>query len=39
MKCAAHSAAAHKMGYNNYFYYNPESDSEIYPLGSTPDMS
>ena len=37
MKCAARSATAHKMGYENY--YNPDSGSEIYPLCSNLDLS
>ena len=37
MKCAARSATTHKMGYENY--YNPDSGSETYPLGSNLDMS
>ena len=39
MKCAAHSTTTHEMGYNNYYYYNPESGSEIYPLVSSPNKS
>ena len=39
MECAARSAAAHKMGFNNYCYYNLKSSSETYLLGSTPDKS
>ena len=37
MKCAARSAAAHKMGYYNY--NNPHSCGDTYPLGSNLDMS